>query len=110
MILKAPSAPIYTSFEGEACAEKRVLTFEIFQKFPKNAFFGLFSNMCLRRRIFGQITIFTMVKEESSENQYSRPKKKNMSTNFFLKIRPPPLEKFFGPRLLVINICNVMWI
>ena len=39
---KAPLAPIYTNFKGEARAEKRDFLVNIFQKVPKNAFFDLF--------------------------------------------------------------------
>ena len=42
IFLKAPLTPICTNFEGEARAEKRVFLVKIFQKLPKNAFFGLF--------------------------------------------------------------------
>ena len=34
--------PIYTNFEGERGPKKRNFLVKIFQKVPKNAFFGLF--------------------------------------------------------------------
>ena len=48
--LKAPLAPIFTSFEGGARAKKRNFLFKIFQKVPKNAFFGLFFKILIRDR------------------------------------------------------------
>ena len=44
-----------------------------------------------------QFRVFIVI-WESSENQFGRPKK----SFFFLKIRPPPLEKFLDPRLTVL--------
>ena len=36
---KAPSAPMYTNFEGEHASKKCNFLFKIFQKVPKNGFF-----------------------------------------------------------------------
>ena len=46
IFLKAPSAPIYTNFEGERAPKKRDFFVNIFQKLPKNGFFdGFFKNL-----------------------------------------------------------------
>ena len=42
IFLKAPSAPIYTNFEGERAPKKRDFFVKIFQKLPKNGFFDCF--------------------------------------------------------------------
>ena len=42
IFLKAPSAPIYTNFEGERAPKKRYFFVKIFQKVPKNGFFDCF--------------------------------------------------------------------
>ena len=42
MFLKAPSAPLYTNFEGGARAKKRNFFCKYFQKLPENGFFGQF--------------------------------------------------------------------
>ena len=54
IFLKAPSAPIYTNFEGERAPKKRNFFAKIFQKVPKNGFLTVFSKICLRRRKFCQ--------------------------------------------------------
>ena len=79
---------------AECAPKKRDFLVSIFQKVPKNAFFGLFSKICLRRRKLGQIWVFIVV-SVSSQNQFGRPKKNDQQ-----KINPPPLEKFLDPRLL----------
>ena len=82
IFLKAPSAPIYTNFEGE-----------------RAAFWLFFSKICLRRRKFSQSRGKTVL-WESSKNQFGRPKKKVVKIlEIFLKIRPPPLEKILDPPL-----------
>ena len=85
--LKALLAPIYTSFEGGARAEK---TQFFGLNFPKSAFFWLvFLKFCLRRRKFGHNRNKT-VPRESSKNQFGRSKKKvDKIFENFLKIRPP---------------------
>ena len=56
--------------------------------------------MYLRRRKFGQNSVFLVLKE-SSENQFGRPKKKVLKFfENFLKIRPTPLEKILDPPLV----------
>ena len=98
-------APIYTSFEGGRAPKKRNFLVKIFQKLPKNAYFGLFfPNFACRAENLAQIGIKQCF-GKSSENQFGRPKKKGRQ-NFqkFLKIRPPPLEKILDPPLLsVVN-------
>ena len=42
IFLKAPSAPIYTNFEGERAPKKTLFFVKIFQKVPKNGFFDCF--------------------------------------------------------------------
>ena len=65
---------------------------------PKNAFFGLFSKICLRRRKFGKNAVFIKV-WESSENHFARPKKRQ-NFQIFFENPPPPLEKFLDPHLI----------
>ena len=90
IFLKAPWAPIYSKFWGR-----------IFSKRPKNAFFGLFSKICLRGRKIGQIRVFIVV-GGSSENQFGRPKKEvHITFKKILKIRPhlweiPPAYSTFS--------------
>ena len=69
---------------GGARAEKTRFFIKIFEKVPKNAFFGLFSKICLRRTNFSQNRVFLLL-WESSENQFCRLIKKEI----LLKIRPP---------------------
>ena len=104
IFLKAPLAPIYTNFEGE-CAQKKKRDFlsKFFEKCPKTAFLTSFSTICLRRRKFCQNRGKTVL-WESSKNQFGRPKKKVVKFfEFFLKIRPHPLEKILDPPLIPIN-------
>ena len=54
IFLKAPSAPIYTNFEGERAPKKRNFLPKFFKKCPKTAFLTVFSKICLRRRKFCQ--------------------------------------------------------
>ena len=43
IFLKAPWVPIYTNFEGGSARQKNaIFLVKIFQKVPKNAFFGGF--------------------------------------------------------------------
>ena len=42
IFLKAPSAPIYTNFEGERAPKKRDFLSKFFKKCPKTAFFYCF--------------------------------------------------------------------
>ena len=42
IFLKAPSAPIYTNFEGERAPKKRDFFVKIFQKLPENGFSDCF--------------------------------------------------------------------
>ena len=62
---------VYSNFEGGG---KRDFFGRSFSKVTKNAFFGLFSEIFLRRRKLGLIRVFIVV-WESSENQFGRPKK-----------------------------------
>ena len=62
IFLKAPSGPIYTNFEYIT----RFFFVKIFQKVPKNAFFGLFF-FKPKQGLFSAL--------ESSKNQFGRPKK-----------------------------------
>ena len=57
IFLKAPLAPIYTNFEGGARAKKkRNFSVKVFQKVPKNAFFGLlFQNFACGAENFAKI-------------------------------------------------------
>ena len=60
-------------FRGSTRRKKKVFFVQIFQKVPKNAFFGLFfSKLCLRRRNFGQTRNKTLL-WESSKNQFGWP-------------------------------------
>ena len=56
--LKAPSAPIYTNFEGGSRAKKRNFLVKIFQKSLKTPFWPVFSKFWLRLRSFGQNGVF----------------------------------------------------
>ena len=85
---------------GERAPKKRDFLVEIFQKVPKNAFFGLFSNICLRRRKFGQIMVLIVV-WESSENQFGRPKKRSKKFSIFFG-KSAPFEKFLDDLNLMI--------
>ena len=101
IFLKAPSAPIYTNFEGERAPKSAIFLSTFFKKCPKTAFLTVFSEICLRRRKFSQ-NGGKKVLWESSKNQFGRPKKKKVVKifDFFLKIRPPPLEKILDPPLI----------
>ena len=86
IFLKAPSAPIYTNFEGERAPKKRNFFAKIFQKVPKNGFFDK----------IGAKTVLW----ESSKNQFGRPKKKKRSSKFWKIFRKSaPLEKILDPPL-----------
>ena len=84
--LKAPVAPIYTSFEGGARVEKRDFLVKIFQKVPKNAFFGLFFQNYGRAR---KINLIDLKKRSAKffENPNTPPPP------------PYPLEKILDPPL-----------
>ena len=85
IFLKAPSAPIYTNFEGERAPKKTLFFVKIFKfikKCPKTAFLTVFSKICLRRRKFCQNCGKTVL-WESSKNQFGRPKKKKRSSKFW---------------------------
>ena len=72
IVLKAPSAPIYTNFEGERAPKKRYFFVKIFQKVPKNGFFDcFFKNFRKLSQNRGKTVLW-----ESSKNQFGRPKKK----------------------------------
>ena len=83
-VLKAPSAPIYASFEGVALAFFWPVFFQKF--FGPSTFFGMFlasffglfffSKFCQRRRKFGQKKGQNSALGEL-ENQFGRPKKKS---------------------------------
>ena len=74
IFLKAPWAPIYTKFEGELAPKKCDFFMSKFsKKCPKTAFLTCFLKDFLRRRKFGQNSIF-LVLYESFENQFGRPK------------------------------------
>ena len=45
IFLKAPSAPIYTNYEGERAPKKRNFFVKMFQKVPKNGFFDYVSKI-----------------------------------------------------------------
>ena len=95
IFLKAPSAPIYTNFEGERAPKKRYFLSKFFKKCPKTAFLTVFSKICLRRRKLCQNRGKTVL-WEISKNQFGRPKKKKGRQNlgkFFENPPPPPLEK-----------------
>ena len=75
-VLKAPSAPIYASFEGEALAFFWPVFFQTFF-WPFNFFWPVFfSKLCQRRRKFGQKKGQNSALGEL-ENQFGRPKKKS---------------------------------
>ena len=63
LFLKAPLAPIYKNFEGSARQKITRFFVKTFQKVPKNGFFDLFffSKICLRRRKFGQNSVFLVL-------------------------------------------------
>ena len=66
----------------------------------KTQFFGLFLKNCLRRRKFGQIRVFIVV-QESSENQFDRPKKKaDKKDQQKRSTRKGRQTKFFGFKCL----------
>ena len=69
IFLKAPSAAIYSNFEGERSPKKRDFFVKIFQQVPKNGFLTVFSKICLRRRKFSQNPGKTVL-WESSKNQF----------------------------------------
>ena len=74
---KAPSAPIYTNFEGVKIFQN---VGQNFPKVPTNAILDcFFSKFCLRREKLDQNRVFLLL-WESSDNQFGRPKKR--STNF----------------------------
>ena len=86
MFLRAPSAPIYTNFEGGGGAPiKRNFLVNIFQKVPKNAFLACFFKILPHK--IGQKRDKTEL-WESSKKQFGRPKKKGRK-NF----QPPPTRK-----------------
>ena len=86
--LRASSAPIFTNFEGGGVPKKRDFLVKIFQKGPKNAFFGLFfQNLPAAQKFLGK-KIF-LVLWGSSENQYARPKK-NVDKVFEIFLKIPP--------------------
>ena len=73
---KAPSAPIYTKFEGEA-----------------HAFLGLFfkKKFACGAEILAKTGTKQFLVWESSKNQFGRPKKK-VDKHFENRPAPPPLE------------------
>ena len=74
VFLKAPLAPKYTYFEGGARQKNAIFLVKNLQKVPQNAcFWYVLSNICLRRRKFGQHRVF-LVLWQSCENQFSRLK------------------------------------
>ena len=92
IFLKAPSAPIYSIFEGGARAEKTRFFCQHFSKSAqKRLFLTVFSKICLRRRKFSQNRGKTVL-SESSKNQFGRPKKIKGRQNFrfFFENPPPP--------------------
>ena len=76
--------------------KKRDFFVNIFQKVPKNGY-GFFKQIGAKQCVgMGEL-----------KNQFGRPKKKVVKFfNFFLKIRPPPIEKILDPPLLQ-NIVQV---
>ena len=94
-----PKAPIYITFEGGARAKKRKFLVKIFQKVPKNAFFGQ------RRRKFGRKWVFKVVCE-SPENQFRRSKKSRPKiSNFFFENLSLPSRENSGSALYAGQIC-----
>ena len=72
IFLRAPSALIYTNFEGERAPKKRDFFVKIFQNVPKNGFFDCFSknfkigaNQCFRRA--QKIYLVDLKKKRSSK-------------------------------------------
>ena len=99
--LKAPSAPIYTNFEGERAPKKCVFLVKIFQKVPKNGFFDLFFQIACGAESLAKTGSFYCFGRARNVNLIDPKKKKKVVKIFenFLKIRPPPLEKILDPPL-----------
>ena len=97
IFLKAPLAPIYTNFEGERAPKKRDFLVKIFQKVPKNAFFGLFFQIfACGAKNFAKTGTKPCIRE-SSKNQFGRPKKK--VDKIFEIFWKSALEKILHPPL-----------
>ena len=100
--LKEPSAPIHTSFEGGARAEKTRSFGKHFSKVSKNAFFGMFFFKILAavQKIWPKQGILVLL--ECSQNQFGQPrreKKPAKLSNSFENPPPPSLEKILDPHL-----------
>ena len=102
---KASLAPIWKTLRGELAPKKRHFLVNIFQKMPKNAFFGLFfekfaCRKLLQNRVFIQFW-------ESSQNQISRPKK-NGRQNFQNCSTPPPKKDFCARPWFFVKVVKKM--
>ena len=103
----APLAPICTNYKGRARAEKLRSFINIFQKVPKNTFFGLYfqnfvcgAELLLKQglcRAFWPLfwrNRVLRVFSDSSENQNGRPKKRLSKFSIFFS--EPPRRKIFA--------------
>ena len=105
IFLKAPSVPIYTNFEGGLHAEKTQFFGKIFQKVPKNAYFGLFFFKILpvaQKYRPKQGLCSGLGELRKSINQFSRPKKKVDKTFEVFFENPHPLDKILDPCISVL--------
>ena len=91
IFLKAPSAPIYTNFEGERAPKNAIFLSTFFKKCPKTAFFLLFfQKFACGAENFAKIGAKQCFGRARKINLVDLKKKVVKILENFLKIRPPP--------------------
>ena len=104
--LKAPSAPIYTNFEGERAPKKTLFFCQHFSKSAqKRLFLTVFSKFACGAENFAKIGAKQCFGRARKINLVDLKKRVVKILENFLKFRPPPpLEKILDPLLVMIRI------